>query len=359
MDSTRGFYPKDSDQDQDFWIITKFPAGKHYLVNEFILKKIDWSCCRQRTISGIQIEYMQNGEWIKWNNGQIIKTGQTSGDDVNMERKIVFTTPFLATQVKVIIPVSEKSDKKWAQGRFDFSIEGPKSPPKKEVTETTGGSTTTEGGSSSSTTTTTTTTTTSSSGGSTTTSSSSGSSSSSTGSSGWMRAILDYHSPTYQSSHWNDNTVGNDNVNLTSPSGFHNSEDKKDEDFWFTFDFPEYDFYEVNQLILKKRADTGSEETKKRTLDGFILEFFDGKNWNEYDGPAGRIFKTGQKPEDDWELERKFTFQDKFLAQKVKITFPRDQRSTPWAHGRIELLINKPKNAGLCPCSKANEALKQ
>lgn len=197
MDSTRGFYPKDSDQDQDFWIITKFPAGKHYLVNEFILKKIDWSCCRQRTISGIQIEYMQNGEWIKWNNGQIIKTGQTSGDDVNMERKIVFTTPFLATQVKVIIPVSEKSDKKWAQGRFDFSIEGPKSPPKKEVTETTGGSTTTEGGSSSSTTTTTTTTTTSSSGGSTTTSSSSGSSSSSTGSSGWMRAILDYHSPTY------------------------------------------------------------------------------------------------------------------------------------------------------------------
>lgn len=340
------------------------------MVNEFILKKIVHSCCTSRVVSGIQIEYMQNGEWIKWNNGQIIKTGQLPSDDVEMERKIIFSTPFLATEVKIVIPVSEKQDKKWAQGRLEFLIEGPKAAPKKvvkvvtddgeeeETTEetketTSGGSTTTTSGG--------TTTTTSSSGGTTTTTSSSTDStttSSSSGSYGWRRAILDYHSPTYQSSTWSETTTGNDNVNLTSTNSFHNSKDKSEEDFWFTFDFPEYDFYEVDQLILKKRA-SGSEETKTRTLNGFTVQFFDGKDWNDYDGPAGKIFRTGQTAEDDWELERKFTFQDKFLAQKVKITFPRDQRSTPWAHGRIELLINKPKNAGLCPCSKAKEALAQ
>ena len=172
-----------------------------------------------------------------------------------------------------------------------------------------------------------------------------------------MRAILDYHSPTYQSSTWGEGSIGNENVNLTA-SGFHNSKEKSEEDFWFTFDFPEYDFFEVNQLILKKRS-SGSEETKKRTLDGFTVQFFDGKDWNEVEGPNGKIWMTGQRAEDDWELERKFTFQDKFLAQKVKITFPREYRSTQWAHGRIELLINKPKNAGLCPCSEVKKALKQ
>ena len=108
IDSKTGFYPKDSDSDKDFWITTKFPAGKHYEVNELILKKIVHSCCTKKVVSGVQIEYMQNGEWIKWNNGQIIKTGQLPSDDVEMERKIIFNQPFIATEVKIIIPVSEK-----------------------------------------------------------------------------------------------------------------------------------------------------------------------------------------------------------------------------------------------------------
>lgn len=189
IDSKTGFYPKDSDSDKDFWITTKFPAGKHYLVNEFILKKIVHSCCTKRVVSGFQLEYMQNGEWIKWNNGQIIKTGQLPSDDVEMERKIIFTTPFLATEVKIVIPVSEKDQQKWAQGRIEFIIEGPKAPPKKviktinedgeeETTEektTEGSTTTTTGGGGSS------------SGGSTTSSggSTTNSGSSSSGSYGW------------------------------------------------------------------------------------------------------------------------------------------------------------------------------
>lgn len=185
------------------------------MVNEFILKKIVHSCCTARVVSGFQLEYMQNGEWIKWNNGQIIKTGQLPGDDVEMERKIIFTTPFLATEVKIVIPVSEKHNQKWAQGRIEFLIEGPKSAPKKVIKtynedgeeedqeETTEETTTTKE----------------------TTSTTSGSSSSS-GSHGWQRAILDYNSPTYQSSAWGEDNTGNANVNLTSKSKFHNSKEK-------------------------------------------------------------------------------------------------------------------------------------
>jgi len=54
---------------------------------------------------------------------------------------------------------------------------------------------------------------------------------------------------------------------------------------------------------------TDDEEIKKRTLDGFTVQFFDGKDWAEVESQAGsKIFRTGQTPEDDWELERKYTF---------------------------------------------------
>jgi len=54
---------------------------------------------------------------------------------------------------------------------------------------------------------------------------------------------------------------------------------------------------------------TDDEEIKKRTLDGFTVQFFDGKDWAEVESQAGsKIFRTGQRPEDDWELERKYTF---------------------------------------------------
>jgi len=283
IESKTGFRSKTDDK--DFWISTKCYEGKkHFKFKEFILKKaID--TCTMKVVTGVQIEYKQNDEWIKLNNGQIIKTGQLEEDDVEMERKITFGTPFIATEVKVVIPKSEVGEgcdgTKNAQGRIEWLIEGPVHAPKKVVVtaeddddtegettedETSGKKTTpaknatkpegtTPGGNKTTTTGGNTTTTTTSSGGDTTTTT--GGLTRPAGK--WVRTILDLGGSTYQSSTWSKTSTGNENVNLTSTGGFHNSKEKSEEDFCFTFDFPEYQFYEVNQLILKKTCD---EESK-------------------------------------------------------------------------------------------------
>ena len=78
-------------------------------------------------------------------------------------------------------------------------------------------------------------------------------------------------------------------------------------------------------------------------MDGFIVSYFDGTEWKKYKG--GNVVKTGQLPEDAVDLERHIIFDPPIIAQKIKLTNPRKERSSNAAMGRIEFMVVGPAEA--------------
>ena len=56
----------------------------------------------------------------------------------------------------------------------------------------------------------------------------------------------------------------------------------------------------------------------------------------------GAVIKTGQRPSDDSDLERKYTFDPPIVAQKVSLIIPRKWRSEGAVHGRLDYVIKGP-----------------
>lgn len=134
LDSTTGFYNKDSDNDKEFWIKTMFPKAQVWEVHQLILKKITHNCCGQKTMNGFVITYFNGSDWVKYNEGGVVKTHQLPEDGPDYERIIVFDPPLKASEIKLINPRDERSDGS-AQGRFDFLVTGPIADPEKEARE--------------------------------------------------------------------------------------------------------------------------------------------------------------------------------------------------------------------------------
>ena len=95
-------------------------------------------------------------------------------------------------------------------------------------------------------------------------------------------AMGELGSTSVASSSYKNNKAGHEgasNVKLDSHSCFHNDNWEFDKTFWITVDFPKTDFYEVEQVIFKKRFQDGSMQ---RTIDGFQIQYFNGKEWVFY-----------------------------------------------------------------------------
>ena len=128
------------------------------------------------------------------------------------------------------------------------------------------------------------------------------------------------------------------NVDLDAQNGFYNSNDEMGKEFWITTTFAEEKTHEVIKLIIKK---IDHKCCYNRTMDGFIISYFDGSDWKQYNG--GKVMKTGQRPADAPELERHIIFDPPIIAQKIKLTNPRKLRSSNAAMGRIDFMLSNPE----------------
>lgn len=207
-----------------------------------------------------------------------------------MERQFVLNPAFLASKIKVTFPRDQRSSTK-CHGRLDFYVQGIE----KGSAET--GDTP-------------------------------------------KLAMGTLGATSIASSNYKGNKAGHEganNVKLDSHSCFHNDGWEFQKTFWIVVDFPKTDFYEVSQVIFKKRFQDGSLQ---RTIDGFQIQYYNGKEWVFYKG--GEVFKLGQLPSDDKDLERSVTFDPPFTAQKVSVVIPRDQRNEGPVHGRLDFMIKGP-----------------
>ena len=64
LKSRSGFHNSAKSEGEDFWITTNFPKGEIYEVTQLILKKRSDSCCNQRLITGVIIEYFDGQDWV-------------------------------------------------------------------------------------------------------------------------------------------------------------------------------------------------------------------------------------------------------------------------------------------------------
>ena len=97
-----------------------FDGNLHY-VKQFVVAKRGDKCCPERLISQVKFEYSVDGStWLQYNNGEIFETGQLVTDDINVFRTIDFT-PFQATKVKFIVPVSP-TNHRYVHGRFEYML---------------------------------------------------------------------------------------------------------------------------------------------------------------------------------------------------------------------------------------------
>ena len=88
-----------------------------------IFQKLNHNCCKKRLIHGFKVQYFNGKKWIWYNDGEIIKTHQYKYDSYDLERNIEFSPSFLASEVKIILPVSERDSS--AHGRYDFLVVPP------------------------------------------------------------------------------------------------------------------------------------------------------------------------------------------------------------------------------------------
>ena len=241
-------------------------------------------------MDGFIVSYYYRNEWHQYNDGAVVKTGQMPEDAVTKERIIELNPSIKASMIKLTNPRNERSTND-AQGRVEIIVKGPveKSNDKPKV----------EGG---------------------------------------QRAILDLESKTKQSSQWGSNWGGAQASSIESKTGFYNTPDENDKEFWIKTMFPDAKLYEVHQLVMKKITHSCCG---LKTMNGYIITYFNGKEWVQYD--TGKVQKTHSISEDDPEYERIIVFDPPLLASEVKLTNPRSERSDATAQGRIEFIIVGPK----------------
>lgn len=95
-------------------------GGIFYYVHQLILKKR--ACCNYYDflIELIQIEFYDGSNWLQYDNGAMIATGQLVEDVFEKERSIDFTL-IKATKVRFISPASGRPSNV-AVGRLDFML---------------------------------------------------------------------------------------------------------------------------------------------------------------------------------------------------------------------------------------------
>jgi len=123
LESNSGFHNAKKSFGEDFWITTTFPKGELYEVTQLVLKKRKDKCCNQRLILGVIIEYFDGQEWVNYDDGKALPTGQSKEDGNEKERFVIFNS-FLASKVRVRIP-RKYSNVAPVHGRFDFIVVGP------------------------------------------------------------------------------------------------------------------------------------------------------------------------------------------------------------------------------------------
>jgi len=232
LDSKTGFYSSPAEKGKEFWINLQFPDYNVYEATSIVLKKIDHKCCREATMDGFIVSYYYRNEWHQYNDGAVVKTGQMPEDAVTKERIIELNPSIKASMIKLTNPRNERSTND-AQGRVEIIVKGPveKSNDKPKV----------EGG---------------------------------------QRAILDLDSKTKQSSQWGSNWGGAQASSLESKTGFYNTPDENDKEFWIKTMFPDAKLYEVHQLVMKKIIHSCCG---LKTMNGYIITYFNGKEWIQYD----------------------------------------------------------------------------
>lgn len=151
------------------------------------------------------------------------------------------------------------------------------------------------------------------------------------------KAIGEIGSRTSQSSQWDDNWGGAENSALDSKRGFYNSPAEKGKEFWINTVFPDYNVFEVAEIIVKK---IDHKCCREATMDGFIVSYYYKNEWHEYND--GKVLKTGMMPEDDPSKERVITLDPPIRASMVKLINPRKERSSNDAQGRFDLMIRGP-----------------
>jgi len=118
-----GFFNGKSNYKDEFWFTTKLPGNKLHEFKSMIFQKSGDSCCKKRLVNGFRVQYFNGKKWVWYNNGDIVKTHQYKFDSYELERNIEFSPSFLATEIKIIIPLSERTNS--AHGRYDFVVVAP------------------------------------------------------------------------------------------------------------------------------------------------------------------------------------------------------------------------------------------
>ena len=372
LNAANGFYSSNEESGKDFWITTTISEEKSYEVSKLIIQKIEHKCCGKKTMDGFIISYYDGADWKQYQGGKVIKTGQLADDATDLERQIVFNPPLVAQKVKLLNPKTQRSSDA-AMGRIEFMLTAPKEDkvvrecpyirveracirghnleaPFKNVglekclklcderpgclsmdygrkTKTCYPNTANEeklidrtdycasddlymknstcmaekapeaSG---------------------------------------TKAIHDLGSTTEQSSSYSSDWAGK-NVDLESKTGFYNSGENDGKSFWITTRFPEGALYDVSQLVMKKITHNCCT---KKTMDAYIIEYYDGKEWKKYQD--GAAVKTGQDASDPVDKQRVIEFNPPLRASEIKLTNPSSQRSSDVAMGRFDFIITGP-----------------
>jgi len=85
-------------------------------------------------MNGFIVTYFNGSDWLKYNEGEVVKTHQLLEDDPEHERFISFDPPIRASEIKLTNPKAQRSHGS-AQGRLDFVVTGPVADPEKLARE--------------------------------------------------------------------------------------------------------------------------------------------------------------------------------------------------------------------------------
>ena len=290
---------------EDFWI--EINLQKPSQVQQVIIQKrgdFDLYKCEEGkqkdVIHRVRLDFQNEGVWSTYKDGVLLETGQDANDTANVERRIYIDEQFIANKVRVFFPSAETTGagEGYISGRVDVVVVEQEED-SDETEDGTGEKDEDKG-------------------------------------SYTNRAIMDFDSTSIQSSRYSNAWSGEKNIFLKSNTGFINKGSDFSNDFWLTVKFPANQYFNVASMILKKITHNCCT---KRTLNGFTLQYLSHGKWHNYNN--GEIIKTGQQPDDDVDLERVIEFTP-FLAQQVRITIPRSERSHGSAQGRIDFLIDGP-----------------
>ena len=119
LNSETGFATSEKQKD-DVYVEVQFPGNKLYKVTQMILKKRGDKENLKKIIEKFQLAYFNGSQWIEYNNGDGIKTGQLADDSGEKERKIDFI-PFLATKVRIVVSRGNRNSNQ-IFGRLDFVV---------------------------------------------------------------------------------------------------------------------------------------------------------------------------------------------------------------------------------------------